>query len=95
MSEMKTKVIHLYASNFGQHHLYTKSLSKIIRNDFLTYPKYLMRLFQEVSGQIFEVDEKMLQFLDDFEEHPNVYQRVEVNVMVESGIFTEFHKYFL
>ena len=37
----------------------------------------------------------MLQFLDDFEEHPNVYQRVEVNVMVESGIFTEFHKYFL
>ena len=47
-----------------------------------------MRLFQEISGQIFEVDEKMLQFLDDFEEHPNVYQRVEVNVMVESGMLT-------
>ena len=47
-----------------------------------------MRLFQEISGQIFEVDEKMLQFLDDFEEHPNVYQRVEVNVIVESSKLT-------
>ena len=50
-------------------------------------------LFQEINGQIFEVDEKMLQFLDDFEEHPTVYQRVEVNVVVESGKSATGDKY--
>ena len=87
MSE-KTKLIHLCASNFSLHRLCIDLLSKTTRNDLLTYPKCFMRLFQEVSGQIFEVDEKMLQFLDDFEEHPNVYQRVEVNVIVESSKLT-------
>ena len=42
-------------------------------------------MFQEVRGEIFEVDDKMLLYLDNLEEHPTVYQRVEVNTIVETG----------
>ena len=27
----------------------------------------------------------MMQFLDEFEEHPTVYQRIEVDLIIESG----------
>ena len=46
---------------------------------------YVYSNLQEISGEIYEVDDKLLNFLDDFEETPTVYQRVRVEVTVESG----------
>lgn len=35
-----------------------------------------------VAGEIYEVDEQMLHFLDDFEDCPNMYQRTALQVRV-------------
>lgn len=40
-----------------------------------------------VSGEIYNVDQKMLQFLDDFEECPELYQRtsIQLEILKENG----------
>ncbi|XP_024150049.1 gamma-glutamylaminecyclotransferase C [Oryzias melastigma] len=40
---------------------------------------------QRVHGEIYEVDERMLKFLDDFESVPSMYQRTLVELEVEEG----------
>ena len=36
--------------------------------------------FQNVSGELYDVDQDALDFLDDFESYPDVYSRVEIDV---------------
>ncbi len=40
---------------------------------------------QHVHGEIYCVDQKMLDFLDKFEECPELYQRIKVQVEVQDG----------
>ena len=42
-------------------------------------------LYQKISGEVFEVDSQMLEFLDYFEEVPTLYERTNVDVVIESG----------
>ncbi|KAK9523712.1 hypothetical protein VZT92_017650 [Zoarces viviparus] len=39
-----------------------------------------------VQGEIYKVDDKMLEFLDDFEEVPTMYQRVRVRLEVKEWV---------
>lgn len=39
----------------------------------------------QINGEIYSIDEKMLQTLDKFENHPNLFERQEVNVTTEDG----------
>ena len=57
----------------------------ILKNLYCVNLMYVYSNLQEISGEIYEVDDKLLNFLDDFEETPTVYQRVRVEVTVESG----------
>uniref|UniRef100_UPI0037E9594B gamma-glutamylaminecyclotransferase C-like n=1 Tax=Semicossyphus pulcher TaxID=241346 RepID=UPI0037E9594B len=40
----------------------------------------------KVRGEIYKVDDKMLEFLDDFESVPQMYQRTLVNLEVEEWV---------
>ncbi|XP_052402963.1 gamma-glutamylaminecyclotransferase C-like [Carassius gibelio] len=40
---------------------------------------------QRVHGEIYSVDQKMLDFLDEFEECPELYQRTKVQLEVQDG----------
>ncbi|XP_042573483.1 gamma-glutamylaminecyclotransferase C-like [Cyprinus carpio] len=40
---------------------------------------------QRVHGEIYSVDQKMLDFLDEFEECPELYQRTKVRLEVQDG----------
>ncbi|XP_037617480.1 gamma-glutamylaminecyclotransferase B-like isoform X3 [Sebastes umbrosus] len=39
-----------------------------------------------VRGEIYKVDDKMLEFLDDFESVPSMYQRTQVQLEVEEWV---------
>lgn len=41
---------------------------------------------QRVRGELYEVDDKMLSFLDDFENCPTMYQRTLVNLELDKGV---------
>ncbi|XP_051745288.1 gamma-glutamylaminecyclotransferase C-like [Ctenopharyngodon idella] len=41
---------------------------------------------QRVQGEIYSVDQKMLEFLDEFEECPKLYQRTTVQLEVQDGL---------
>ncbi len=38
-----------------------------------------------MEGELYEVDDKMLDFCDMFEEHPHVYERVKIDVTLTQG----------
>ncbi|XP_018953936.2 gamma-glutamylaminecyclotransferase C-like [Cyprinus carpio] len=40
---------------------------------------------QRVHGELYSVDQKMLDFLDEFEECPELYQRTKVRLEVQDG----------
>ena len=40
---------------------------------------------QTVQGEIYEVDDQVLDYCDRFEEHPPVYQRTDIPVRVTSS----------
>ncbi|XP_016402630.1 gamma-glutamylaminecyclotransferase B-like, partial [Sinocyclocheilus rhinocerous] len=40
---------------------------------------------QRVHGEIYCVDQKMLDFLDEFEDVPKLYQRIKVQLEVQDG----------
>ncbi len=44
------------------------------------FNKHLFCTFQHVKGEVYEIDNKMLDFCDDFEWHPNVYTRDLIKV---------------
>ena len=46
------------------------------------YGFFFISVLQHIQGEIICVDSKMLEFLDDFEEHPNVYQRDKQLILV-------------
>ncbi|ROI62464.1 Gamma-glutamylaminecyclotransferase B [Anabarilius grahami] len=41
---------------------------------------------QRIQGEIYSVDQKMLDFLDEFEECPKLYQRTTVQLVVQDGV---------
>ena len=44
---------------------------------------------QNVVGEIYEIDDDMLEFCDDFEEHPDVYERTHIPIRVLPGMHNE------
>ena len=44
-----------------------------------------MLYFQTIKGEVWEVDDAMFSFLDDFEGHPEVYERDKVKVLVDNN----------
>ncbi|KAK9980560.1 hypothetical protein ABG768_000158 [Culter alburnus] len=41
---------------------------------------------QRIKGEIYHVDKKMLDFLDEFEECPELYQRTTIQLEVQDGL---------
>ena len=40
---------------------------------------------QQVQGDVYRVDRKKRDFMDDFESHPTYYERMEEDIVVDSG----------
>lgn len=38
-----------------------------------------------VKGEVYKIDDCMLGFLDDFEDHPHLYQRQQIKVVIDSN----------
>ncbi|VVC41994.1 Hypothetical protein CINCED_3A024265 [Cinara cedri] len=49
----------------------------------------------EISGEIYDVDAKMMEFLDDFENHPDFYNRQKIEVKLPNGDIRSCWIYFL
>ncbi|CAG2109677.1 unnamed protein product [Medioppia subpectinata] len=50
---------------------------------------------KRICGEIYSVDDKMRDFLDDFESHPSYYRRIETTVILEDGSQMNPWMYFL
>ncbi len=68
------------------------TLRNIIFNSFFEANNFLFNCFlcfyflsKHIFGEIYSVDDTMLQFLDDFECHPSYYTRLETGVVLEDG----------
>ncbi|CAI6361666.1 unnamed protein product [Macrosiphum euphorbiae] len=49
----------------------------------------------EIKGEIYDVDTKMLEYLDDFENHPNFYERQKTQVKLPNADIMNCWIYFL
>ncbi len=58
----------------------TCSSYPIISNEKINFQQQL----SEIKGEIYEIDEKTLKSLDDFEGHPEYYTRKLINIIMES-----------
>jgi len=50
---------------------------------------------QEIIGEIYDVDAKMLEYLDDFENHPDFYIRKNIKVKQTNEVIADCWVYFL
>ena len=53
--------------------------------DLIPYA-YKEKRVSSIVGEVYQIDELTLEILDDFEGHPDEYQRELVDVVLESGI---------
>lgn len=54
-----------------------------------------MWLFQEIKGEIYDVDTQMMEYLDIFENHPSFYKRQKTKVKLPNADITDCWIYFL
>ncbi len=47
---------------------------------------YFLHYLQVIRGEVYDVDDDMLAFMDDFEGHPEIYERDMVKVMYDSQV---------
>lgn len=61
----------------------------------IPYLLHLPGTGRRVLGEVYEVDEQMLRFLDDFEDCPDIYQRTPATIVLEGEGEPETRQCFL